>query len=59
MTFTYMLFIWTVVAASGDRFVNNTTSDWRPTTEFATLALCEEAARELNIQKRYRCVRTK
>lgn len=56
---TYILFIWTTVAASGDRFANNTTSDWRPTTEFATKALCQEAARELNIQTRYRCVRTK
>lgn len=54
-----MLFIWTTVAASGDRFANNTTSDWRPTTEFATKALCEDAARELNIQQRYRCVKTK
>ena len=56
---TYMLFIWTVVAASGDRFVNNTTSDWRPTVEFSTKALCEEASRELNTLTRYRCVRTK
>jgi hypothetical protein len=56
---TYMLFIWTTVAASGDRFVNNTTQDWRPATEFATLALCQEAARELAIQNRYRCVKTK
>ena len=56
---TYVLFIWTVVAASGDRFANNTTIDWRPTTEFATQALCQDAARELNILTRYRCVRTK
>ena len=55
MTFTYMLFIWTVVAGGG----NFSARDWRPTTEFATKALCEEAARELNIEKRYRCVKTK
>ena len=51
----YVLFIWTVVAGGG----SFSASDWRPTTEFATQALCEDAARELNIQKRYRCVKTK
>ena len=51
----YMLFIWTVVAGGG----SYSARDWRPTTEFATLALCQEAAQQLNIQDRYRCVRTK
>ena len=52
---TYILFIWTVVAG-GNSVVAR---DWRPLAEFSTNAMCEDAARQLTIQERYRCVRTK
>jgi len=53
------LFIWTVVAMGGDRHYQATSLDWRPLAQFETAALCEEAARSMNIQDRHRCLKTK
>lgn len=53
------LFIWTVVAMSGDRHYQAKAYDWRALAHFETVALCEEAARSMNIQDRHRCLKTK
>jgi hypothetical protein len=53
------LFIWTVVAMGGDRHYQAKAYDWRVMTQFETVALCEEAARYMNILDRYRCLKTK
>jgi len=51
------LFIWTVVAMGGNRHYQ--AYDWRPLAQFETVALCEEAVRSMNLQDRYRCLKTK
>jgi hypothetical protein len=53
------LFIWTAVAGWGDRFEHQVNRDWRSLAQFETIALCEDAARSMNIQDRYRCLKTK
>jgi hypothetical protein len=53
------LFIWTAVAASGDRFDHRVNRDWRTLAQFETVVLCEEAARSMNLLDRYRCLKTK
>jgi hypothetical protein len=45
----YILIIWTAVAY-GSKY------DWRPLAEFSSATKCEEAAKQLNLEKRYRCV---
>lgn len=67
--FTYILVIWTAVAASdSDRSIRKVYMDWRPIGEFQTTAvprteakdLCEEAAKQLVLKpENYRCVRSK
>lgn len=58
----YTLFLWTAVVYKSNNVVVH---DWRPMGEFHEttsqngLALCERAARELNVEQRYRCVRSK
>jgi len=49
------LFIWTVVAAGN----GSTARDWRPLAQFETVAACEDAVRSMNLQDRYRCLKTK
>lgn len=49
------LFIWTVVAMGH----GSTARDWRPLAQFETVALCEDAVRSMNLQDRYRCLKTK
>lgn len=68
---TYILIIWTVVAAVGDRHgVNSRSYDWRSLGEFhleegrmgkkSALEMCEDAARQLGLKSDvYRCVRSK
>jgi hypothetical protein len=63
---TYILMIWTVVAMSVDRHVQEKAYEWRPIGEFHDFsagtgqAKCEEAARQLGLKHdRYRCVRSK
>ena len=51
------LIIWTVVGVGG--VGHSQAYDWRPLAQFETVALCEEAVRSLNIQDRYRCLKTK
>ena len=53
------LFIWTVVAMGGDRHYQAKAYDWRFLAQFETVALCEEAVRSMNLQNRYRCLKTK
>jgi hypothetical protein len=53
------LIIWTVVGVGGDRHYQAKAYDWRPLAQFETVALCEEAVRSMNIQDRYRCLKTK
>lgn len=70
----YILMIWTVVAAVGDRHgVNSRSYDWRPLGEFqaevngaglqlgkTAQQMCEDAARQLALKtENYRCVRSK
>ena len=45
----YILIIWTAVSYGRD-------NDWRPLAEFSSATKCEEAARQLNLEQRYRCV---
>ena len=66
----YTLFLWTAVVYQSNNVVVH---DWRPMGEFHDTTfqarggamgdsgrdLCERAARELNIEQRYRCVRSK
>ena len=49
------LIIWTVVATNNSYALR----DWRPLAQFETVALCEEAVRSMNLQDRYRCLKTK
>ena len=69
---TYVLMIWTVVAATvgHSKQYPMLQHDWRPIAEFhanghsesnyTTLTKCQEAARQLGLKsERYRCVRTK
>jgi hypothetical protein len=46
---TYILIFWTAVASTAKY-------DWRPLAEFSSATKCEEAARQLNLEQRYRCV---
>ena len=66
----YILMIWTVVAAAGDRHYQGKTYDWRPIAEFhseegriglkTAQQMCEEAARQLGMKsENYRCIRSK
>ena len=52
---TYILVLWTVVASNN----HYNSTDWRPVAEFQSQALCEEAATNLNVKDRSRCIRTK
>lgn len=56
---SYALLLWTVVAMAGDRHGQTEKRDWRVIAEFNTIELCKDAARELNVIERYRCVRSK
>lgn len=59
MTSTAILFVWTVVAASGTNISTWRELDWRPLGEFYSAADCERAARELALKAgRFRCVAT-
>lgn len=49
---SYTLILWTVVAAG-----HNIYSDWRPVADFYQLSTCEEAAKQLNVAGRYRCLK--
>jgi len=53
---TYILMIWTIVAAGGGGNMNWSHSDWRPMGEFKTAAACQHAAEVLGVQNRARCV---
>lgn len=70
----YILMIWTVVAAVGDRHgVNSRSYDWRPLGEFqaetnkhgfqtgkTAQQMCEDAAKQLALKTdAYRCVRAR
>jgi hypothetical protein len=46
---TYILIFWTAVASTAKY-------DWRPLAEFSSATKCEEAAKQLNLEQRYRCV---
>ena len=48
-----ILMIWTVVAGNG---LSSGFMDWRPIGEFVSAARCEEAAKQLSLGQRYRCV---
>jgi hypothetical protein len=52
---TYILIFWTAVASNA-RYDSNTKYDWRPLAEFSSATKCEEAAKQLNLEQRYRCV---
>jgi len=49
---TYALMIWTFVACQAHVCV----SDWRQLGVFDSEGLCKTAAKEMNLQDRYRCV---
>lgn len=64
----YTLYIWTIVAMSGNGCHNCQVKeyDWRPIGEYHQFAgvspkdKCEQAAKELDLKaERYRCVRSK
>ncbi len=73
MGYTYILVIWTVVAAAGDRHgIVARDMDWRPIGEFhleqgrigkdykTAKEMCEDAAKELGLKAgRWRCIRSK
>ena len=74
MNLAVTLYLWTVVAATGNAYNSNTLMDWRPigTFEFSQtnnasgnvrqdpMDLCFKAARDLGLeQTRFRCIRTK
>jgi len=62
----YILFVWTVVAQSGQGIGITTTSAWRPIGEFhdhptaagSAADKCNEAAKQLGFQQ-YKCIRSK
>ena len=47
----YALIVWGAVAHSH--------FDWHKLADFESAKLCHEAAKELQIEHRYRCIRTK
>ena len=54
---TYILVIWTIVAAGGTNISYMREFDWRPVGDFRTKQDCVEAARMLNVdEKRFRCL---
>lgn len=60
----YTLFVWTVVAMGGAGYGTfskefRTEYDWRALAETATKADCERVARELSVNKGWRCIKTK
>lgn len=53
---SYILVIWTVVACSH----SHCKSEWRQLIQVQTRALCEAAAKDLNIKTtEYRCIQVK
>lgn len=54
---TTILFIWAVVAASGDRHGGSQYYEWRVLSEFSSRAHCERAIEVLGVDKtKARCV---
>lgn len=54
---TTILFVWTIVAAHGDRHAGTRHFEWRVLAEFSSPAACERGIEALGLKKDFaRCI---